>query len=335
MTYRQLTDIQKGMIIAHHSHGMSSRTIAKEVNCGKMAVTRFLNRYNQTGNANRKIGSGRPSLFSKSEKTRIIELAKQNRKISARTIIKRLKLKSSEQSIRNVIHSVGGIGIYQKKKPFVCERNRLKRLAWAREHLYWDIEQWKRVLWTDESKFFLRYQGRVSVWKFPGDSPNDPKLTKGTVKHDKSVMVWGCFGGPGLGDLHKVKGIMNAKQYHNILQRHMFPSATRLFEGKEWIFQQDNDPKHTAHIIRNYLRNKNVIKLDWPAQSPDLNIIENLWAIFDKRLASRNPQNEDQLFNVLCKAWSKIPMKIIHSLIESMPRRCQAVIDANGYPTKY
>jgi hypothetical protein len=71
------------------------------------------------------------------------------------------------------------------------------------------------------------------------------------------------------------------------------------------------------------------------AQSPYLNLIENLWSIFDKSLKDRNPTNEQQLYEILKASWANIPLATLYALIESVPKRCQAVIDANGYPTKY
>ena len=63
----------------------------------------------------------------------------------------------------------------------------------------------------------------------------------------------------------------------------MRPSARQL-HGDNFIFQNDNDPKHTAHIVKNYLRNQQIEMLEWPPLSPDLNPIENLLAELSRKL---------------------------------------------------
>jgi hypothetical protein len=155
------------------------------------------------------------------------------------------------------------------------------------------------------------------------------------VKHDKKVMVWGCFSYGGVGRLYRINGIMFKEDYKSILIRQMIPSAQVLFTGIPFIFQQDNDPKHTAKVCQAYLVNKAVNTLDWPAQSPDLNPIENLWSQLDRNLKDRVCNTEDQLFDVLKAGWEALPQDYVQKLVDSMPSRCREVIKANGYATKY
>ncbi len=99
------------------------------------------------------------------------------------------------------------------------------------------------------------------------------ELLKGTVKHDRKINVWGCFAWSGVGHLCHVKGIIKATHYKQILIHHMNPSAKDLFSGsnrQNLIFQQDNDPKHTARIVKTYFKNKGLNMLEWPSQSPEL-----------------------------------------------------------------
>jgi hypothetical protein len=212
--------------------------------------------------------------------------------------------------------------------------NRQARLKWAHEHLHWTTAQWQSVLWSDESPFVLRYQGKSRIWQLPNERYQS-WVTKATVKYSKKIMVWGCFAAHGVGCLHRINGILDRHGYHKILQKQMLPSARDLFPSSPYLFQQDKDPKHTAKPNKNYLQRKQVTVMEWPAQSPDLNPIENLWALLDKSVSGRRPKTEDELFQILVEAWHNLDTSLLQALVESMPRRCQAVIENNGYPTKY
>lgn len=145
-------------------------------------------------------------------------------------------------------------------------------------------------------------------------------------------MVWGCFCGYGVGRLYLVEGILEQNQYIKILEEQMLPSGREHFGDRYWIFQRNNDPKHNARHVKAFMLERDIHLLPYrPAQSPDLNPIENLWSILDHNVRDRRPQSKAELFRVLQDGWNALDRR----LADSMPRRIQTVLDNNGWPTKY
>ncbi len=139
----------------------------------------------------------------------------------------------------------------------------------------------------------------------------------------------------GVGPLRFLKTNITEPVYQYILEHFMLPSADQLFKDADFIFQQDLAPAHTAKSTTSWLNDHSVGVLDWPANSPDLNPIENLWGIVKRKMRNKRPKNADELKATVKEPWASIPPQQCHKLITSMPRRIEAVIKAKGAPTKY
>ena len=151
-------------------------------------------------------------------------------------------------------------------------------------------------------------------------------------------MVWGCMGWEGVGVLSEVEGNMDRFQYVDILSHGIPESREKLgLDGEEFLFQQDNDPKHTSDHAGNWFEENEIPLIDWPAQSPDPKPIEHLWQHLKRQLKTygTHPKGVHELWGRAAKEWNQIGPEVCQNLISSMPRRCQAVIKARGGHTKY
>ena len=147
-------------------------------------------------------------------------------------------------------------------------------------------------------------------------------------------MFWGCIGWFGVGPLVVVDGALNSEGYVEILSEHLLPV---LEEHDGMIFQQDGAPIHRSAYTTNWLRNNDIQILPWVGQSPDLNPIEHLWDHVDRQIRASDdlPKSKAQLIRAAQKAWNEIPVETVRHLIQSMPRRVQAVLHSKGYATRY
>ena len=153
-------------------------------------------------------------------------------------------------------------------------------------------------------------------------------------------MVWGSMTHKGVGAVHVLKQRMTALVYINILEENLLPTLQTVGFFQDFshpIFQQDNDPKHKAKATMQWFRANRIRLLDWPAQSPDLNPIEHLWTELKRRLGQYKtpPAGMLELERRVEEEWAKIPLSLCQTLIESMPKRIEAVIKAKGGHTKY
>ncbi len=220
-------------------------------------------------------------------------------------------------------------------KPLLNNRQRQKRLAWAKDKKDWTAAEWSKVMFSDESKFSIYFGNQgPRVWRKRGEAQN-PHCLRSSVKFPQSVMVWGAMSSAGDGPLCFLRSKVNIAVYQEVLEHFMLPAADQLYGDADFIFQQDLAPAHSAKATSTWFKDHGIPVLNWPANLPDLNPKENLWGIVKRKMRYARPSNAEELKATIRATWALITPEQCHRLIDSMPRRIAAVIQAKGAPTKY
>ena len=227
----------------------------------------------------------------------------------------------------------------KKKRPLLTKTHKQNRLKWAKEHRTWTIEEWKNVIWSDESAFaVVNGEGREYTWTKDGDVLDDDSVTPTKKFGGGKVMVWSCMTFEGIGFSCKIDDIMDAELYCKILKGELMRSIRYYkLDDSEIIFQQDGDPKHTSRLATETLDELGLEVMNWPSQSPDLNPIEHLWKHMKCNLKEKKQifGSKEELWEALQKELEAENKELCRKLISSMSSRVQAVIQAKGGYTKY
>ena len=224
--------------------------------------------------------------------------------------------------------------ITKVKKPLLKPHHKRARMDFAEQYLHWTVEDWKRVIWSDETKINrFGSDGRHWAWKKKGESLSD-RLVSPTVKFGGgSLMMWGCMSWEGVGYATRIEGRMDADLYVSILEDELQQSIKYFKKRRQdLIFQQDNDPKHTSKKAKTWFQDHRIQVMEWPAQSPDLNPIEHLWQQLKQRLATyEHPaQGINELWERVEREWEEIDASVCQNLIEGLPKRVLEVYMAEG-----
>ena len=131
---------------------------------------------------------------------------------------------------------------------------------------------------------------------------------------------------------------LNQKKAANFVENIYKPTIilfiNQVDPNQQLAIMEDNTPVHTARVSRDFLKKEGIKKIDWPAKSPDLNPIENVWLVLKRNIQDLyQPKNVPKMQEAIQQAWDDFPTSILDHLINSMPNRMQAVIEAKGGST--
>jgi hypothetical protein len=203
-----------------------------------------------------------------------------------------------------------------------------KRIQFCRHHIE-NASHFRTTVFSDESKFILG-PNLTKMWRRPGEDGEDVRAPQ--TAHPQSLMIWGGVGWNFKTEIVFLEETIDSHVYVNqiIAFSNLQDDATRAF-GNEWQLMHDNAPPHTAHYTIMELNRRGIKILDrWPPYSPDLNIIEIVWAVMKRRVSNRNPRTLNELQSIIQEVWDNLSYSTINSLIDSMQCRLEKIIRNNG-----
>ncbi|GFY22508.1 transposable element Tcb2 transposase [Trichonephila clavipes] len=305
-------------------------------------VGRIWNRFLETRSAGRRPRQGRRQETTPNEDRYLVLMARRHRNMNASLLQQHLRSATdttvSTQTVRNWLH---GVGIYARR-PMVCvrltSRHRRDRREWATEHVNWRRNEWSNVLFSGESRFSVHPNNRrIFIWRKCGSRNNPASVHESVRFGGGGVLVYGSISIDGLTDLYIIRdGPLTARRYSDeILSSIVVPYAAAI--GDDFILMDDNCRPLCANLVEDFLFEEGIVRMEWPASSPDMNPTENVWDALGRRVAGHQPppQTLQELERALLEEWDRKPQLVINSLIDFMHQRCSALLAVRGNHTPY
>ena len=350
---KELSEWDKGRIEGR-SGSMSDREIGHELHIPHQTVSSFLMRLKTQHSSENLPRPGHPRITTKAQDRQIIAASEANTHVPFAALQNIVNIPASTTTIRRRLHE----DLIRKwravKRALLKKEHAEKRLKWAKAHQHWTREDWAKVAWSDECPI-QKDLAHQQDWVFRHQNKEEkyaPKNIRGKSKEgDLSQMIWGCFVGNKLGTIVSIDSSIDSNIYIITLRDNLLPYLDALATDgiTDITFQQDNAPVHTSKKTQAFFTTiaseRKFVVMDWPPRSPNMNLIENLWAHLKLELHRRYPDTatlrgspqyiRQRITERAQEVWWSIGEEVLDRLIDSMPHRVQALIDARGWYTKY
>jgi len=280
--------------------------------------------------------SGRPRQTSIHADNAIYRIARKDPKYSAKDIAQEinvtLKNHISRSTVNRRLIDRRLCSYVAARKPMLKPTDRIKRMNFCRKILSMSTAQLKKIIFSDESNFtVLNRKNRVLIRRHHNENFHSRFIVPRLQGGGGSVGIWGCitYHGPGLSLLYD--GRMNQYNYIETLENASIPTRNIFFSGDDqWVFQQDNAPCHKAKSVTAWFKANQVNVLSWPARSPDLKPIENVWSWIDRKLTKAPVTSAETLKQSLKEFFDQVSVEYCQNLFNSIKRRCQLCLENKG-----
>ncbi|CAF4090341.1 unnamed protein product [Rotaria magnacalcarata] len=208
------------------------------------------------------------------------------------------------------------------------------------EYLAKDDEFWAKVIFTDEKTFSSEGHSKRHCWRLRETRYEEKNICESQRSGRINVGMLGWISGLGIGELTEVNGRFTSEQYIEILEEVMLPSVRAMVvpEPENIYFVQDRSPIHTSGVVKQWLvQHPEIVLLNFPPKSPDLNPIENIWGIIMQEWTPQNINSRENLLRHSKDVGEGIRRRpnICQRMSNSMADRLDLVINAEGSHTKY
>lgn len=338
---RRLTSEKHAAILALRKGGKSFDEIARQMKLVWSTITTIVHRAIKQQNASpaSKKPMGRPLKLNARDKRALIRYVEKNPhdNLTALASPSKSGQQLSRSTVRRYLKGCGFLRFKARRKPYLTIRHKAARLVWGRKHKHWTVKDWVCVVWTDEATYETGLDTRSSYVTRRKGMAMEPRYLKLTFKSGRSTIgAWGGIILKKKNPLHILikKRRMNSDIYINEVLNPIKLSFSKrcLATNPKMIWMDDDAAYHISKKMLDWGRINDFNRMDWPAQSPDLNPIENLWRIIKLRISARRHQIHtiEAMKQTIKEEWDLLTEKDYKKYIESMPRRIQLLIKAKG-----
>ena len=321
---------QRMKAVALREAGFSIRDIADKLKTGKKFVQNWVKFYKTSGGVKRKPGTGARTKKTPNVKRFLMANMKNKRGASLRKTSRKLEskkgIKISHSSVQRYAKSENLQPFHRRRRPLLTAEQMEARVTFANLRMKF---AWKQCIFSDESSFELYPRGNPKndvVWATTSeDVPINPQVTR-----SPSVMVWGGISIYGKTKLHIFNSSENAEVYGKVLKKCLLPCSRQWFSRQRWTFVHDRASPHQALEKKGWFRDNNVCPLMIPPKSPDMNIIEKVWAVMKANVQASTPRTVDSLKRAIKKEWAAISDDFIQSLFAKIPKNLRTIIATGG-----
>jgi len=336
---KPLTIDEKVAILLECAYGATQRQAAENAGTTEATVSRVVSRWEKEHTVMPVLRPGRPPKFTERDSRHVLHIIHKNRRMCLKDIVRTMP-NMSVSSVRRIIHEKGYSKCVAKEKPYLEERTKKARIEFARQHKDWSVADWNKVVWTDEAHFVVGEKyGNVAVWRKKDERDEEDCLAPKFKAKGTCFMVWGAFAGRNKSQLVVRKLGKDAKWTAKTMIGDVYPNTLLPFLDTitNPILMEDNAPIHAARMSQQWRDEHSIKKMDWPANSPDLNPMENVWHIMKYRIGrSRCRLSHAKDFPLaLQQLWDGVSSDRLMSLVAGMPKRIMKLLTRRGGSLKY